>query len=157
MLSRTPLKCAHSDFMFCLNNILQQLTLLTKCKPDHPKGVLAAHRKLLCTLYNHLYFLHIWQWLWTRSTTISRSSARHLSTMVSKSQSYQSLLLASAIYSIRLQPKGKLRNQISQNPIPSSKMQQKYSILGKYFKGKSDRRIFASHAKRAKSPWAQIA
>ncbi len=110
VLSRTPLENAHSDFMFCLNNILQQLTLLNKCKPDHPKAVLAAHKKSLCTLYNHLYFLHSWQWLWSRTTNISCSSARNLSTMVSKSQCNQSLLLASAVYSLQLQPKGKRQN-----------------------------------------------
>jgi len=43
--------------MFCLNHILQQLTLLIECNPDNPKAVLAVHKKVLCTLYNHLYFL----------------------------------------------------------------------------------------------------
>ncbi len=35
--SRTPHECGNSDFMFCLNSILQQLMLLTECEPDHPK------------------------------------------------------------------------------------------------------------------------
>jgi hypothetical protein len=62
-LCKTPLDGANSDFMFCLYQILQQLTLLTECEPNHPKAVLAVHRKLLNTLYNHLYFLHSHDWL----------------------------------------------------------------------------------------------
>ena len=62
-LCKTPLEGANSDFMFCLYHILQQLTLLIECEPNHPKAVLAVHRKVLTTLYNHLYFLHSQQWL----------------------------------------------------------------------------------------------
>jgi hypothetical protein len=36
-LCKTPLKGANSDFMFCLYQILQQLTLLTECEPNYPK------------------------------------------------------------------------------------------------------------------------
>ena len=62
-LCKTPLEGANSDFRFCLYQILQQLTLLTECEPNHPKAVLAVHRKVLTTLYNHLYFLHSQQLL----------------------------------------------------------------------------------------------
>ena len=62
-LCKTPLEGANYDFMFCLYQILQQLTLLTECETNHPKAVLAVHRKVLNTLYNHLYFLHSQDWL----------------------------------------------------------------------------------------------
>jgi hypothetical protein len=62
-LCKTPLDGANSDLMFCLYQILQQLTLLTECEPNHPKAVLAVHRKVIYTLYNHLYFLHSHDWL----------------------------------------------------------------------------------------------
>jgi hypothetical protein len=62
-LCKTPLEGANSDFMFCFYQILQQLTLLTECEPNHPKAVLAVHRKVLDTLCNHLYFLHSQYWL----------------------------------------------------------------------------------------------
>ncbi len=62
-LCKTPLDGANSDLMFSLYQILQQLTLLTECEPKHPKAVLAVHRKVINTLYNHLYFLHSHDWL----------------------------------------------------------------------------------------------
>jgi hypothetical protein len=62
-LCKTPLDGANSDLMFCLYQILQQLALLTECKPNHPKAVLAVLRKVINTLYNHLYFLHSHDWL----------------------------------------------------------------------------------------------
>ncbi len=62
-LCQTPLDGANSDLMFCLYQILQQLKLLTECEPNHPKAVLAVHRKVINTLYNHLYFLHSHDWL----------------------------------------------------------------------------------------------
>jgi hypothetical protein len=62
-LCKTPLEGANSDFMFCFYQILQQLTLLTECEPRYPKAVLAVHRKVIDTLYNHLYFLHSQDWL----------------------------------------------------------------------------------------------
>ena len=62
-LCKTPLEGANSDFMFCFYQILQQLTLLTECEPTHPKAVLAVHRKVIDTFYNHLYFLHSQDWL----------------------------------------------------------------------------------------------
>ncbi len=62
-LCKTPFEGDNSDFMFSLYQILQQLTLLTECEPNHPKAVLAVHRKVLNNLYNHLYFLHSQDWL----------------------------------------------------------------------------------------------
>jgi len=43
-LCKTPLEGTNSDFMFCLYQILQHLTL-TECEPNHPKAVFALHRK----------------------------------------------------------------------------------------------------------------
>ena len=107
-LCKTPLEGANSNFMFCVYQILQQLTLLTECEPNHPKAVLPVHRKVLNTLYNHLYFLHSQDRLWIR-TTRSRSNVRNrLSTMVSGSQCSQSLALALAIHSLWRQPKGQI-------------------------------------------------
>jgi hypothetical protein len=62
-LCKTPLEGANSDFMFCLYQVLQQLMLLAECEPNHPKAVLAIHRKVINTLYNHLYFLQSQDWL----------------------------------------------------------------------------------------------
>ncbi len=106
-LCKTPLEGANSDLMFCLYQVLQQLTLLTECEPNHPKAVLAVHRKVINTLYNHLYFLHSQDWLWIRMTR-SRSNVRNrLSTMVSGSQRTKSLALALVVCSsLQLQPKG---------------------------------------------------
>lgn len=107
-LCKTPLEGANSDFMFCFYQILQQLTLLTECEPTHPKAVLAVHRKVIDTLYNHLYFLHSQDWLWIQVKTKGRSNARsRLSTMVSGSQCNKSLALALAIRSHLRQPKGR--------------------------------------------------
>ena len=106
-LCKTPLDGANSDLMICLYQILQQLTLLTECEPNHPKAVLAVHRKVINTLYNHLYFLHSHDWLWIRTKSKSRSNVRnHLSTMVSRSRCSNSLALALAIHSLLQQPKG---------------------------------------------------
>jgi hypothetical protein len=62
-LCKTPLDGANSDLMLCLYQILQQLALITVHEPNHPKAVLAVHRKVLNTLYNQLYFLHSHDWL----------------------------------------------------------------------------------------------
>jgi len=108
-LCKTPLEGANSDFMFCFYQILQQLTLLTECEPTHPKDVLAVHRKVIDTLYNHLYFLHSQDWLWIQAKTKGRSNARsRLSTMVSGSQCIKSLVRALAIRSHLWQPKGQI-------------------------------------------------
>ena len=118
-LCKTPLEGANSDFMFCFYQILQQLTLLTECEPTHPKAVLAVHRKVIDTLYNHLYFLHSQDWLWIQAKTRGRSNARsRLSTMVSGSQCNKSLALALAIRSHHRQPKGRTTalTLISQHP-----------------------------------------
>jgi hypothetical protein len=69
---------------------------------------LAVHRKVIDTLYNHLYFLHSQDWLWIQVKTKGRSNARsRLSTMVSGSQCIKSLALALAIRSHHRQPKGR--------------------------------------------------
>ncbi len=108
-LCKTPLKGVYSDFMFCFYQILQQLTLLTECEPRHPKAVLAVHKKVIDTLYNHLHFLHSQDWLWIRAKTRGRSNARNrLSTMVSGSQCNKSPALALAIRSHHWQPKGRI-------------------------------------------------
>ncbi len=107
-LCKTPLEGTNSDFMFCLYHILQQLTL-TKCEPNHTKAGLALHRKVLSTLYNHLYFLHSQDWLWLQAKSRSCSNARNcLSTMISGSWFNQSFALALAIRSLQQQPKGKI-------------------------------------------------
>jgi hypothetical protein len=69
---------------------------------------LAVHRKVIDTLYNHLYFLHSQDWLWIQAKTKGRSNARsRLSTMVSGSQCNKSPALALAIRSHHRQPKGR--------------------------------------------------
>ena len=116
-LCKTPLEGANSDFMFCFYQILQQLTLLTECEPRHPKAVLAVHKKVIDTLYNHLYFLHSQDWLWIQAKTKGRSNARsRLSTMVSGSQCFKSPALALAIRSHHRQPKGRTTTLTLLNP-----------------------------------------
>ena len=156
VLSRTPLKCAHSDFMFCLNNILQQLTLLTKCKPDHPKGVLAAHRKLLCTLYNHLYFLHIWQWLWTRSTTISHSSADTFQQWFQKANAIRASCLHQLFTASDCSQKANYETKFHKTPSQVPKCSKNTQSLESILKGKVIKEFLPHTQKEQRAPQLKL-